>query len=190
MLITLALSTGLRRGELLGLEWRDLDFEKNTLEVRQSSQYLPGTGLITKDPKNETSKRLISVPESVVALLKQYKAYQSEEQLKIADLWQGSNRVFTTWDGKPMHPDTVSGWFPEFLNRHGLPRIRLHDLRHTSATLLIGQGLHAKTISSRLGHANISTTMDIYGHALKSADKEAAEKLDRLFEWNENKVKG
>ena len=181
VLITLAVATGLRRGELMGLEWKDINFEKGTLEVRQASQYLPGKGLFTKDPKTETSKRIISVPTSVMAFLKQYKVTQSEERLKVGDLWQGSDRLFTTWDGKPMHVDTISKWFPEFLRRHSLPPLPFHGLRHTAATLLIGQGLHAKTISNRLGHSNISTTMDIYGHALKSADREAADKLDHLF---------
>jgi len=184
VVVTLAITTGLRRGELAGLEWRDIDFNNATLEVRQASQYLPGKGTFTKEPKNETSKRVISVPASVMALLKQYKAHRAEERLKTGDLWQGSERLFTTWDGRPMHPDTISKWFSKFLKRHGLPPLPFHGLRHTAATLLIGRGLPAKVISGRLGHSNISTTMDVYGHFLKSADREAADKLEELFTSN------
>lgn len=181
VIVILALSTGLRRGELMGLEWSDINFKSNTLEVKRTSQYVPGIGVITKEPKTETSKRVISIPESVMSLLKKYKSEQAKERLEVGDLWQGSDRLFTTWDGRPMHPDTISGWFPELLNRNGLPRIPFHGLRHTAATLLIGQGVHAKTISSRLGHSSISTTMNIYGHALRSADREAADKIDSII---------
>lgn len=189
VIITLAIATGARRGELFGLEWQDIDFEKGTLEIRQASQYIPGRGSFTKDPKNESSKRIIAIPPSVIALLKQYKAYQARERLKVGDLWKGSNRLFTTIDGQPMHVDTISKWFPKFIERHGLPQIPFHGLRHTAATLLIAEGAPAKNISSRLGHANISTTFDIYGHALKSVDREIADKLDRIFKGNENEHK-
>ncbi|MBC7342773.1 MAG: site-specific integrase [Clostridia bacterium] len=185
-IVILALATGLRRGELMGLEWQDVDFENGTIEVRQASQYVPGIGTFTKEPKNETSKRVIAVPRSVMALLKQYKAQQTEERLKVGDLWQGSNRLFTTWDGKPMFPDTISKWFPQFLRRHNLPHITFHGLRHTSATLLIAEGVNLKNVSRRLGHSSISTTGDIYAHALRSADQEAAAKLDKLFTANRN----
>ncbi|WP_338826278.1 Tn916 family transposase [Moorella thermoacetica] len=181
VIVILALATGLRRGELMGLEWQDVDFENNTIEVRQASQYLPERGIFTKDTKNESSNRLIAVPASVMALLKQYKTQQLEDRLKVGDLWQGSNRLFTTWDGRAMHPDTISKWFPEFLKRHNLPHIKFHGLRHTSATLLIAEGINLKNVSQRLGHSNISTTGDIYAHALRSVDQEAAEKLDQII---------
>lgn len=181
MMVVLALTLGLRRGELMGLEWQDVSFERNTIEVCRTSQYLKERGIFTKQPKTETSSRLISVPASVMALLKQYRAQQNEQRLKVGDLWQGSDRLFTTWDGRPMHPDTISSWFRNFLKRHNLPHIKFHALRHTSATLLIAEGVPLKNVSSRLGHANTRTTADIYAHALRSVDQEAAEKLDKLF---------
>jgi integrase len=163
--------------------------ENSTIQVCQTSQYIAGKGIITKSPKNETSVRSVSVPGSVITLLKQYKVEQNKDRLRIGDKWQETDRLFTTWDGRPMHPTTVSSWYPEFLRKHNLPKIRFHDLRHTAATLLITQNVHMKTISSRLGHSNIQTTMDIYGHALKSADQSAAEKLDFLFK-SETKRQG
>jgi integrase len=181
VLINLAVSTGMRQGELLGLEWKHFDFDNSTIQVCQSSQYIAGKGVFTKPPKNETSVRSIVVPSSVIALLKQYKVEQNKDRLRIGDKWNETDRLFTTWDGKPMHPTTVSSWFPKFLSKNDLPKIRFHALRHTAATLLIAQNVHMKTISSRLGHSNIQTTMDIYGHALKSSDQVAAEKLDFLF---------
>jgi len=179
--IVLALTTGLRRGEIMGLEWQDINFEDNTITVRQASQYLPGKGTFTKEPKNEMSKRIISIPFSVMSLLKEYRKEWLGSRLKVGDLWQGTNRLFTTWDGKPMHPDTFTKWFPKFLKRHSLHLINFHALRHTSASWLMAQGLPLKSISSRLGHSNISTTADIYGHALKSVDREIAEKFDDLL---------
>lgn len=181
ILVILALFTGLRRGELMGLEWKDIDFEKGTLSVLRSSQYVPGKGIITKEPKNKTSKRNITIPPSIIVLLKQYKSVQNEERLKTGDLWQYSGRLFVTWDGQPMHPDTPSRWFPKFLKRYNLDPLPFHGLRHTSATLLIAQGIPAKHISDRLGHANIATTMDIYGHSLQSADRESANRLEELY---------
>ncbi|PWA12078.1 site-specific integrase [Pueribacillus theae] len=181
VLVTLAIATGLRRGELLGLEWSHIDFERNTIEIKQSSLYVEGKGVITKTPKNKSSERMISAPDSVMALLREYKRIQNEERLKLGDIWQHSDRLFTTWDGKPMHPNTVNNWFPKFLRKNKLDPLPFHGLRHTAATLLIGKGVHVKTISNRLGHANISTTMDIYGHALQSSDQEAADKINDFF---------
>ncbi|MCL6559109.1 MAG: site-specific integrase, partial [Firmicutes bacterium] len=181
VLIYLAVFSGLRRGEIMGLEWQDVNFEEGTISVRQAAQYVPGKGRFLKDPKNEFSKRTISLPSFVMDMLKQFKVHQAKERLKVGDLWEDSGRVFVRWDGRPLSPEWPSDWFSEFLEKHGLPHIPFHGLRHTAATLLINQGLPAKSISGRLGHSNIHTTMDIYGHWLKSADKEAAERLEQLY---------
>ncbi|MGM9571948.1 MAG: site-specific integrase, partial [bacterium] len=129
--------------------------------------------------KTETSEREISFPEFLIPLLKRHKTEQLKQQFACGENWHKSDRLFTTWNGKPMHPSTPSNWFDKFLKKKGLPNIPFHGLRHTSATLLIAEGIHAKVISSRLGHSNISTTMDIYGHFLKSADKEAANVFEK-----------
>ncbi len=180
-LIHLALATGLRRGELLGLEWGDIDFENQTLDVPRASQSLPGYGTFTKAPKSEGSKRLVSVPASTMQILKEYRVEWLEYRLKIGDLWQETDRLFVQWDGKPMHTGTPSHWFRRFLAKHDLPHISFHGLRHTSATLLIRSGIDIRSVSGRLGHAKTSTTMNVYAHFLRSADEESAEIMDRIL---------
>ena len=128
------------------------------------------------------------MPANTIALLKKWKVQQSEKRLKVGDLWHKKNEisedenwVFTTWDGRPMHPDTPSKWFNKFLKDNKLPHIPFHGLRHTSATLLIAEGSDIREVSGRLGHSNTSTTGDIYAHFLKKADQAAAEKLNNLM---------
>lgn len=182
VLVNLVVFSGLRRGEAMGLEWRDINFEKNTLTVRQSSQYIPGQGQFTKDPKTATSKRILSLPPFLIDMLKEYKREQNKQRLKLGDMWQNSDRVFTTWNGKPGHPEWPSQWFPKFIAKHKLPSLSFHGLRHVNATLLINSGLPLKSISGRLGHSNVQTSLDIYGHFLRSADKEAADKLEQVYQ--------
>lgn len=181
VIVALAIASGLRRGEIMGLEWRDVNLQECVITVQRASQYVPGIGIITKEPKNESSERLVTIPVGVAALLQNYKAHWNAQRLIAGEKWQGTLRLFATWDGLPMHPDSISNWFPSFLKRHGLPHMSFHGLRHTNATLLIAQGVQPKTISSRLGHSNISTTMDIYGHHMRRADREAAESLGGMF---------
>lgn len=161
-----------------------LVFDNNKLRVRQSSQHVPGKGTITKKPKNESSIRIITLPDIAINLLKEYKAKQNEIRLEMGDLWQDSDRLFIQFNGAPMHPDTISKWFSKFIKRNNLPKLTYHGLRHTNASLLIGQGVDVKTISGRLGHARASTTTDIYSHLLKRPDEEAAQKLDNIFNKN------
>ncbi|MEZ7892705.1 MAG: tyrosine-type recombinase/integrase [Candidatus Wallbacteria bacterium] len=179
--IFIAVLCGIRLGELLGLEWKDINFERKTLMIQRASQYVNNIGIITKMPKNESSIRKISISLLLTDMFQKYKEAQADEIAKVGSLWNATDRLFTQWNGKPMHPSAITHWFERFLKRNELPVINFHALRHTSATLLIAKGVHPKTISSRLGHANISTTMDIYGHALEATDKVAAEKLDEII---------
>ncbi|WP_310877591.1 site-specific integrase [Priestia megaterium] len=186
IMITIAITTGLRRGELLGLEWKHIDLEKGTIQVRQTISY--AKGYIIKEPKTKGSVRTIAMPLFLVQQIKPYKHLVNQERIKAGELWEGGEYffVFSCWHGKPLHPSGVTTWWRRFLTKNKLRYIRFHDLRHTSATLLINQGVHPKTISSRLGHANIRTTMDIYGHALQEADQGAASHFDILFNNIEN----
>lgn len=186
-MFTLALFTGMRRGELLGLEWPDVDFETAVISIRRTSQYGGAKlGTYTDDTKTEQSKRSIRITPSIVDLLKKYKAEQAAHRLRLGDMWNSDwfehPRLFTNQDGKPMSPSTPLNRLKKLLDRLGLRQVSLHSLRHTSATLLIQQGVNVRTVSSRLGHSQTSTTMNIYAHQLQSADAAAAEALEIAIE--------
>lgn len=182
MMFTLALAAGLRKGELLGLEWKDVDFVNQQIYIHQSI-VLTKQGPHFKSTKTKKSKRYVTLPESVMEELKTYRKYWAKEKLKKGDKWIEQDRewLFHSFDGTHLYPTSPSKRWHQFINGHNFKYIRLHDLRHTSASLLIAQGVHAKLISERLGHSDISVTMNTYGHAFKSADRAAADKLDSFF---------
>ena len=179
--VKLLLFTGMRRGEAMGLKWSDIDFESSTLSISRSSQYLPSMGVFQKSPKNQASIRTIKLPGVAVAALKEYRVWQNAERLKMGDLWQDGDWVFTAWNGTPMNPDTFSGWFRSFIRKTELEGVHVHTLRHTNATLLIAAGENIRTVSRRLGHSQTSTTSNIYSHAIESADARAAETLENIL---------
>ena len=129
----------------------------------------------------KTSDRTIKLPPQAFELLKKHKLWQTEERLKMGDRWEESNRVFTQYDGKPIHPDSITGWFRDFIARTDLPKISIHSLRHTNITLLIAAGVPLRTVSYRAGHAQTSTTANIYSHAIRTADEMAADVLDDIL---------
>ena len=188
-LISIAVLAGLRRGECLGLEWSDIDFEGHTITIQRQSQYIEGRGLITTAPKTRGSKRTVAIPETLTYLLRTLKAEQNQTRLRIGELWHDNDRLFTTWNGEPMHPGSISKWFRGFQTRAGLPHIRFHDLRHISATLMITAGVDVKTVSKRLGHQQTSTTMNIYSHALESSDRGASDKMQALLDRSRHLAK-
>lgn len=184
----LALFCGMRRGELIALEWSDIDFNNNSVSITKSTSVVNGKPL-TKSPKTKNSVRAISVPASVMNVVRIYRKEQLEYKLAIGSQWQGDNYIFIQWNGRQMYPDTPYSTFKNIIRRHNetandeeqLPNIPLHGLRHTSATLLISQNVDVRTVSNRLGHAQTSTTMDIYSHALQKMDEKAADTLDNLL---------
>ena len=181
VMIKLLIYTGMRRGELCGLEWQDIDFDSAVIHIRRTSLYLKGKGIFEDETKSATSARSIKVPQAAIDMLKSYRTYQSEKKLSLGDQWVNTGRLFTTWNGNPIHPDTITGWFRKFIVKNNLPEISVHSLRHTNATLLIAGGVPIKTVSNRLGHAQASTTSNIYAHAIRSADEAAAETLQDLL---------
>lgn len=179
--IILTVFTGVRLGELMGLEWQDVDFKNRIISINRSSQYLADMGVFTKVPKTESSIREIAIPEFIVSLLEEYKLWYEEQKLIYGELWTNSDRLFVQADGKPMHPSTISKWFVKYVGQIGLPVINFHGLRHTNASLLVAQNIDIAVISARLGHAQISTTLDFYVHPLLSHNRKAGYALENLL---------
>lgn len=182
VMVYIVIFCGLRLGELVNLEWSDIDFENGLLTISKQLQYLPEYGIYEmKTAKTETGNRTISIPSSLISLLQEYQKWQNDEIQKLGDRWIGSNKLFTKENGEPIYPGTPSKWFSKFIERNNLPPLTFHQLRHTNASLLISQGVDVATVSKRLGHADVSVTLRTYTHALKQKDKEAIEKLENVI---------
>ncbi len=172
-------TTGMRRGELVGLRWDDVDMERGTLAVSQSHVTV-GYAVEKSTPKTPRGRRSVSIDPITAATLKAWRKSQRKERLVAGSDWEESGLVFTTVTGAPIHPQTVSGMFKRMSAAAGLPEIRLHDARHTAATLALAAGVHPKVVSERLGHANIGITMDTYSHVVEGMQEEAAKKMASL----------
>lgn len=182
----LALFCGLRRGELVALRWPDIDLDGCMLTVSKSTAILKGQAY-QKDTKNRSSERSISVPGHIIHMLRRYRIEYSTYKLSLGSAWVGKDFLFIQWDGSQMYPSTPNGIMKKVIHRHNtehrvlLPEVTPHGLRHTSATLLISENVDIRTVSNRLGHAQTSTTMNIYSHALKKKDEAAADALEQLL---------
>ena len=178
-LVEIAIFTGMRRGEIVGLKWADIDFENRKISVKRSI-YKPSNGKAQeKLPKTKGSIRTISIPDCLCKTLLEYRMQQDKHISFMGDAWKNLDYVFTEEDGYVMNPQTPTKQFSKFLKRHNIRHLKFHGLRHTSATLLLANGCDIKTVSSRLGHADIETT-GIYVHALESTDKTAAKTFDNI----------
>jgi integrase len=185
-MVLLLLYSGMRRGELCGLEWKDIDFANHIITIRRTSQYVSKVGIIEKGTKTPSSDRTIKLPTVAIDLLRDYRVWQTEQRLSIGDLWEDYDKIYTTWNGRPAHPDSITSWFEDFIKRTDLPPIHIHSLRHTNATLMIAGGEDIRTVSQRLGHAQTSTTTNIYAHAIQSADARAAQTLEDILNPHKN----
>lgn len=173
-LFTLMAYLGLRRGEVLGLEYKDFDFDNKTVSIQRTSNYRnKTTGIYTSTPKTKTSRRVLAVPDVVLDLVKQLKSEQLDQSIKCGDLWHATDRLFVTWCGEPMHPNTPYTWFERFCDVNNLPFKGLHAFRHTFATQAITSGTDVATVSSVLGHSQTSTTLNLYTHAVQAANVKA-----------------
>jgi len=169
----LLVMTGMRRGEVCGLRWDDVDLEAGRLSVRRA--LIPyGDGVITSEPKTAKGRRAIALDPGTIEALKAQAARQLADQEEWEGAWSDSGYVFTREDGEPYHPQSVSRSFARAMKTAKLPEIRLHDLRHTHATLALRAGIHPKVVSERLGHATIAITLDTYSHAIPAMQEEAA----------------
>ena len=163
----LIIYSGMRRGEMLGLEWHDIDFKTGMIHIERTSNYTKARGIYTDTPKTENSVRYIKVPMNVIDVLKEYKEWQDAERERIGSKWVETNRLFTKWCGKPMNLQTPYGWLKEFCEEHDFPFYGIHQFRHLHTSLLIGAGIDPTTVSGVLGHAQVSTTLNLYSHMFR-----------------------
>ncbi|MDP9022265.1 MAG: site-specific integrase [Actinomycetota bacterium] len=173
-------STGMRRGEALGLPWRDLDLDAGRLAVRQSLLCIDGNPRI-EEPKSRYSIRTIDLDRSTVAALQQRRAQQGHDRRPAGKYWTDNGLVFTRDDGVWLNPDWMSERFRLLSEDAGVPSIRMHDLRHTHATLLLRQGINVKVVSERLGHHSVAFTLDTHAHVVPGMQREAANAFGNLL---------
>jgi integrase len=179
-LFAMPLAAGLRPSEALGLRWQDVDFGAGTISVFQGVQRLEGK-LRVQELKTRRSRRTISLPSSVLDLLRAHQARQQEARTVLGPEWKDTGLVFTTWFGTALEPRNVVRSFKRILHKAGLPDIRFYDLRHTCASLLLAQGVHPRVVMEILGHSQIGLTMNTYSHVIPQLQQEAASKLDALL---------
>lgn len=184
-MITLALATGMRRGELLALRWQDIDLHHRSLSVRRSVSRLPG-GHRVHEPKTASGKRSITLPPFVIEALQQHRIRQLETKLKAGPEWEEHDLVFCNIYGRFLNSASLYDLFTSLVKKAGLPRMRFHDLRHSAATILMAMKVPIKVIQELLGHSNITITLNVYGHVLPSMQDEAMDKMERLFGQDED----
>ncbi len=189
--ILVAVVTGLRRGELLGLRWSDIEFGTGETSVQRTLEQT-SEGLRFKEPKTQKASRTVTIPAIAVDALKAHKVHQAERRLMLGPAYEDHGLVFARDDGSPWPPDTFSTAFAVLIRRSSLPHVRFHDLRHSHASQLLRQGVHPKVVSERLGHSSVKTTLDIYSHVVPGMQHDAAVGIDRAMRQainNEDKKK-
>ena len=181
VLFWIAISTGMRQGEILGLKWSDLDWVARKLHVQRQVQRLPGKGLVFSEPKSAAGRRVVVLSQMTIEKLRAHLDLQQREQILAGNKWIDNDLIFPSTIGTPLDHRNLYREFKAILKRAGTPEIRFHDLRHTAATLMLQQGVHPKVVQERLGHADIALTLNTYSHVLPSMQEEAAEKLDNIL---------
>ena len=185
----LMIYSGFRRGEMLGLEWKDVDFENNIISVRRTSNYTAKKGVYTDTTKTRKSQRTLKISQFIMDILKQLREEQDKQALKYGDKWVESDRLFVKWNGEPMNNQTPYGWLKEFCEKNELPFYGIHSFRHFAASALISAGLDVTTVSGALGHSNSTTTLNVYSHQFDTAQARVSEAMDSAFDFLKNRHK-
>lgn len=176
--VTIGLHSGLRLGELLGMRWEDIDLENGRLAVRRVLHYVPGEGIICREPKTAKSRRTVLLGDVALDTLRRTRRRQLQARLSLGPAYRDHNFIFATAAGTPIFPGNLRRAFRRMVEKAGVDPLRFHDLRHTHASLLLARGVHPKVVSERLGHASIAITLDTYSHVLPSLQEEAVRDLD------------
>jgi integrase len=176
----LAAYTGMRKGEILGLTWDDVNFEEKTVYVNKTL-YKAKEEYLLQEPKTKTSFRSIYIDDDIIRVLKKQKVKQNLERLKYGGVYKEHNMVFAQETGEFVNPGGVNGLFARFIEQSGLPKIRFHDLRHTHATILLQMGVNPKIVAERLGHSSVQITLDTYSHVLPSMKKDLSEQFSKAM---------
>ena len=190
VLLSVAVVTGMRRGELVALRWSNIDFERNTLLVLHTVDYIPGYGYVETEPKTKAGKRSISLPSFLVGMLKEYRKGILERQLKVGQAWENRDLVFPDLHGGYFNPGYLDKLFKKLLCEAGVSHMHFHDLRHSAATILLAMGVNIKVIQELLGHSDIAITLRVYGHLLPSMQAEAVEKWESVFNHEDESANG
>jgi integrase len=185
--VLLGVLCGLRRGEICALRWRSIDLDSGRLSVVASARHGHG-GTIEKETKSGRG-RAIALPPMLVTELRRHRVEQAQRLLKLGVRLTDDHHVYTREDGTPVFPGSLTRSFREFMHQHRLPRIRLHDLRHSHATHLLAAGVHPKIAQERLGHSTVSITLDTYSHVLPGMQDDAVAKVDAAIQAALNKPK-
>lgn len=175
------LMTGMRRGELCGLNWDDIDLEAAKISIKRSYSESPRHGIILKEPKTAKSKRTFAIPELLVKSLSEYKEWYEQQKELWGDRWIDSGSVFIKRDGKRVHPANIKMWVTKTCRLAGIRHFSVHSLRHTNISLQIMAGVPIVTVAGRAGHSRTSTTTDTYAYYVQSSDKSAAQTLNSIF---------
>ena len=184
---TLAIYSGFRRGELLGLEWKDVDFDNNVISVRRTSNYTKARGTYTDTTKTKKSQRSLKFPQLVMDLLRDYKSVQDKERIAAGMAWTYTDRLFVQDNGLPMNNNTPYLWFMKFCKRNNFRFCDIHSMRHFYASSLINEGVDAAAVSSALGHSVIGTTTSIYCHTFQQAQARAGEAIANVLDFSKKK---
>ena len=182
----LMIYSGFRRGEMLGLEWKDVDFENNIISVRRTSNYTAKKGVYTDTTKTRKSKRVSKFPPSIMNLLKDFKAEQLREAAELGSKWEDCDRLFTKWNGTPMNPQTPYEWLKDYCERIDIPFKNIHSLRHLHASLLIFEGADVVAVSADMGHSVVGTTLNLYSHMFQEARARNCDAITRALNFTDS----
>jgi len=180
-IVTIALFTGFRRSEIIGLEWKDIHFEERYICVNKTINYTSNLGVYEDETKTPKSNRISYVPEKVMMLIQVYRQWWEEQRMILKNRWVGDDKLFIQWNGQVMHPDTISQWFPVFIRRHKLDYMTFHGLRHEHGSILLAMGMDPMAVADQMGHSSMQMLISTYGHNVSKKNLEVADYMEKAI---------